>query len=71
MNISQDLINNEAKIIYDMIKASCNCNTDDCKCDGVFNYDLTLKGIAAIAIVSDKSIILTYLDGTVSTYTEQ
>jgi hypothetical protein len=71
MNISQELINNEAKIIYDMIQASCNCNTEDCKCDGVFNYSTTLKGIEATAVVSGNSIIVTYVDGTLSTYTAE
>jgi hypothetical protein len=53
---------NEAQVIYEMIKASD-------KTEGVFNYPSTLKGIEATAVVSGNSIILTYSDGTVSTYT--
>ena len=55
--------NNEAKVIYDMMKASGT--------EGTVIYPSTLKGIEATAIVSGKSITLTYVDGTVSTYTEE
>jgi hypothetical protein len=55
---------NEAQVIYEMIKASGLT-------DGAFNYPSTLKGIAATATVSGNSIVLTYIDGTVSNYTEQ
>jgi hypothetical protein len=55
---------NEAKVIYEMIKASNNN-------EGVFNYPSTLKGIEANAVVDGNSLILTYVDGTVSTYTEE
>lgn len=54
---------NEAQVIYEMIKASNST-------EGVFNYPSTLKGVEATAVVSGKSIILTYADGVVSTYTE-
>jgi hypothetical protein len=53
---------NEAQVIYEMIKASD-------RTEGVFTYPSTLKGIEATAVVSGNSIILTYSDGTVSTYT--
>jgi hypothetical protein len=54
---------NEAQVIYDMIKASDVT-------EGEFEYPSTLKGIEATAVVSGNSISLTYVDGTVSTYTE-
>lgn len=54
---------NEAQVIYDMMKASGT--------EGIVVYPSTLKGIEATAVVSGKSIILTYVDGTVSTYTEE
>ena len=54
---------NEAQVIYDMMKASGT--------EGVVVYPSTLKGIEATAVVSGKSIILTYVDGTESTYTEE
>ncbi len=55
---------NEAQVIYEMIKASNNT-------EGVFNYPSTLKGVEANAVVDGNSIILTYVDGTVSTYTAE
>lgn len=55
---------NEAQVIYEMIKASNNT-------EGVFNYPSTLKGIEATAVISGKTITLAYVDGTVSTYTEE
>lgn len=54
---------NEAQVIYDMMKASGT--------EGVVVYPSTLKGIEATAVISGKSIILTYVDGTESTYTEE
>ena len=54
---------NEAQVIYEMIKASDVT-------EGEFKYPSTLKGIEATAVVNGNSIILTYVDGTVSTYTE-
>jgi hypothetical protein len=63
MNLEQAR-DNEAQVIYEMIKASNST-------DGVFNYPSTLKGIEATAVVIGKSIILTYVDGTESTYTEE
>jgi hypothetical protein len=54
---------NEAQVIYEMIKASDVT-------EGEFEYLSTLKGIEATAVVNGNSIILTYSDGTVSTYTE-
>jgi len=65
MNIDiEQARDNEAQVIYDMIKASSNN-------EGVFNCPSTLKGIEATAVVSGKSIILTYVDGIVSTYIEE
>jgi hypothetical protein len=61
---------NEPKVIYDMIKASCNCGTLDCKCDGNFYYPSTMKGCGAKAVLLEKTITVTYNDGTVATYTE-
>lgn len=55
---------NEAQVIYEMIKASNVI-------EGEFTYPSTLKGIEATAIVNGNNIILTYVDGTVSTYTEE
>jgi hypothetical protein len=63
MNLEQAK-ENEAQVIYEMIK-TCNGG------DGSFNYPATLKGVKAAAIVNGQSIVLTYADGTVSTYTEQ
>lgn len=63
MNLEQAK-NNEAQVIYEMIKASINT-------EGSFNYPSTLKGVEATAVVTGKNIVLTYVDGTVSTYTEQ
>lgn len=54
---------NEAQVIYEMIQASD-------RTEGIFKYPSTLKGMEATAVVSGKSIILTYADGVVSTYTE-
>lgn len=54
---------NEAQVIYEMIKAS-ESN------EGVFEYPSTLRGIEATAVVSGHSIVVTYADGEVSTYTE-
>jgi len=62
MNLEQAK-ENEAKVIYEMMKASNNG-------EGTFNYPSTLKGIEATAVVNGQSIVLTYVDGTVSTYTE-
>lgn len=55
---------NEAQVIYEMIKASS-------RTEGVFKYPSTLKGIEATAVVSGNSIIVTYVDGTLSTYTAE
>lgn len=63
MNLEQAK-ENEAQVIYEMIKASDNT-------EGVFHYPSTLKGIEATAVVNGNNIIVTYVDGTVSTYTEQ
>lgn len=54
---------NEAQVIYDMMKASST--------EGVVVYPSTLKGIEATAVVTGKTITLTYVDGTESTYTEE
>ena len=54
---------NEAQVIYDMMKASGS--------EGIVVYPSTLKGIEATAIVSGKTITLAYVDGTISSYTEQ
>lgn len=63
IEITKELIDNEAKLIYEMIKASGGS-------DGVFNYEQTLKGMSASASVKNKIITLTYADGTVSSYAE-
>lgn len=63
---------NEAKTIYDMHKASCGCeNEADCDCPEEWTTMTLLHGNSARAVVSGKTITLTYVDGTVSTYTEQ
>lgn len=63
MNIDiEQAKDNEAQVIYDMMKASGT--------EGVVVYPSTLKGIEATAIVNGKTITLTYVDGTISSYTE-
>lgn len=62
MNLEQAK-DNEAQVIYEMIKAS---NGDD----GTYNYPSTLKGIEATALVVGNTITLTYADNTVSVYTK-
>lgn len=65
-------IQNEAKTIYDMHKASCSCEDEtDCGCVDEWDTMTLLHGGSAHAVVADKTITLTYIDGTVSTYTEQ
>lgn len=59
----QQAKDNEAQVIYEMMKAS--------GIEGTVVYPSTLKGIEATAIVSGKTITLTYVDGTVSTYIEE
>lgn len=55
---------NEPKVIYDSYKA---CNGQESSWNTV-----TLNGGgSAHAVVVDKTITLTYIDGTVTTYTEQ
>jgi hypothetical protein len=63
---------NEPKTIYNMHKASCGCeNKADCGCPEEWTTMTFLHGGSAKAVVVDKTITLTYADGTVSTYTEQ
>ena len=63
---------NEAKTIYDMHKASCGCENEvDCDCPEEWTTMTFLHGESAKAVVSGKTLTLYYIDGTVSTYTEQ
>jgi hypothetical protein len=63
---------NEPKTIYNMYKVSCNCaEGTDCGCLEEW-YTPTLNGgSSAKAVVVDKTITLTYIDGSTATYTEQ
>lgn len=63
---------NEPKTIYNMYKVSCDCvEGTDCGCLEEW-YTPTLNGGgSAKAVVVDKTITLTYIDGSTATYTEQ
>jgi hypothetical protein len=56
--------NNEAKVIYDMFKVTG-------KTDGEWDTLTLNNGGSAKAILAGNTITLTYVDGTISTYTEQ
>lgn len=76
MNNIEELITlakeNEAKTIYDMHKASCNCENEvDCDCPDEWGTMTLLNGGSAKAVVVGKTITLTYINGSVATYTEQ
>jgi hypothetical protein len=62
---------NEPKTIYDMYKASCSCAGEtDCGCPEQWNLPTLNGGGSAQAVISGKTLTLTYADGTVATYTE-
>lgn len=62
---------NEAKTIYDMHKAACDCKDGtDCGCADEWNTVTFNGGGSAKAVISGKTLTLYYTDGTVSTYTE-
>lgn len=64
-------VQNEAKTIYDMHKVACACeNEADCDCPEEWDTVTLLNGGSARAVISGKTLTLTYVDGTVSTYTE-
>lgn len=62
---------NEAKVIYDAHKVSCQCPVPaDCECEDSWDTLTLLNGGSAKAVVSGKTLTLYYSDGTTSTYTE-
>ena len=61
---------NEARVIYDMHKASCACPVPtDCNCVDNWETKTLLNGGFAKASISGETLTLTYTNGVIATYT--
>jgi hypothetical protein len=60
----------EAKVIYEMHKASCSCPVPtDCNCADEWDTNTLLNGGSAHAVLSGETLTITYINGVVATYT--
>ena len=59
----------EAKVIYEMHKASCSCPVPtDCNCADEWDTSTLLNGGSAHAVLSGETLTITYINGVAVTH---